>query len=78
MNYQKANKSLDLRGTFCPLNFIKTKIELDKMQSGEKLEVLLDSGEAVESVPPSIKEEGHTILSQNQVNNYFKILICKK
>ena len=35
---------LDLRGIACPLNFVKTKIQLDKMQVGEKLEVLLDPG----------------------------------
>ena len=66
---------LDLRGVECPLNFVKTKIQLEKMQSGEKLEVLLDSGEAIESVPPSIIEEGYTILSTEPVNNYFKVLI---
>lgn len=68
---------LDLRGVACPLNFVKTKIQLDKMNRGEILDVLLDSGEAIESVPPSIVEEGHKILEQKQVNNHFKITIKK-
>ncbi len=69
--------TLDLRGIACPLNFVKTKIQLEKMQSGQKLEVLLDPGEAIESVPPSVIEEGHKILSTENIENYFKVLIQK-
>ena len=72
-----SDSVLDLRGIACPLNFVKTKIQLDKMNSGEILEVLLDSGEAIESVPPSVIEEGHEVLEQKQINNYFKLLIKK-
>ena len=66
---------LDLRGIECPLNFVKTKIQLEKMDKGQILEVLLDSGEAIESVPPSITEEGHEILLQEQIEDYFRVLI---
>ncbi len=69
--------TLDLRGIACPLNFVKTKIQLDKMQNGQKLEVLLDSGEAIESVPPSVIEEGHVVLNVEPFENYFKVLIQK-
>ena len=77
MKSLETNKTLDLRGVPCPLNFVKTKIELDKMQSGEKIEVWLDPGEAIESVLPSIVQEGHKILSQEEIENYFRILILK-
>ena len=69
--------TLDLRGVACPLNFVKTKIQLEKMRSGEKLAVLLDSGEAIESVPPSVLEEGHIVLNVEPVEEYFKVLIQK-
>jgi TusA-related sulfurtransferase len=69
--------NLDLRGIACPLNFVKTKIQLEKMNSGDILEVLLDSGEAIESVPPSIKEEGHEVLEEKEIENYFKLVIRK-
>lgn len=75
---KQSDFSLDLRGITCPLNFVKTKIQLDKMNSGETLEVFLDSGEAIESVPPSVIEEGHKIISQEEVNNYFKIRVIKQ
>ncbi|MBI3590010.1 MAG: sulfurtransferase TusA family protein [Candidatus Melainabacteria bacterium] len=76
-NIIKSNFFLDLRGIACPLNFVKTKIQLEKMEEGEVLEVLLDPGEAIESVPPSVIEEGYTILSQIPAGNYFKIFIRK-
>lgn len=66
---------LDLRGVECPLNFVKTKIQLEKMLSGEILEVWLDPGEAIESVPPSVLEEGHQILFQEKLAHYFKVVI---
>ena len=71
------NITLDLRGIACPLNFVKTKIQLEKMHSGQKLEVFLDSGEAIESVPPSVIEEGHKILKIEPIGNYFKVLILR-
>ena len=71
------NESMDLRGVACPLNFVKAKLQLEKMLSNQILEVLLDSGEAIESVPPSLIEEGHVILLQEQVGNCFKVLIKK-
>ena len=36
---------MDLRGTPCPLNFIRTQLALEKLASGEQLEVFLDAGE---------------------------------
>ena len=69
--------TLDLRRIACPLNFVKTKIQLEKMQGGQKLQVFLDSGEAIESVPPSVIEEGHLILLIEPLENYFKVLIQK-
>ena len=72
---EKADFSLDLRGVACPLNFVKTKIQLEKMDIGQVLEIWIDLGEAIESVPPSVIEEGHQVLLQEQVENYFKVLI---
>lgn len=72
-----SDMTIDLRGIECPLNFVRTKIQLDKMRNGQILEVLLDSGEAIESVPPSVIEEGHQILSKEKVDDYYKLLISK-
>lgn len=68
----------DFRGVMCPMNFVKTKIALTPMQSGQILEILLDDGAPIENVLGSVKNEGHTILSTEKVENYWKVLIKKK
>ena len=68
----------DFRGVMCPMNFVKTKIALTPMKSGQLLEILLDDGAPIENVPGSVKNEGHTVLSTEKVENYWKVLIRKK
>ena len=51
---------LDLRGTPCPINFVRTKLKLSQMSPGEVLQVWLDGGEPVEQVPHSLQLEGYT------------------
>ncbi len=69
----------DLRGVLCPMNFVKTKLELATMQNGEVLEIWLDDGKPIENVPGSVRLEGHEILSQTQHSDgYWQVVIKKK
>lgn len=68
---------IDLRGVLCPINFVKTKLKLEMMDSGQILEVILDDGEPIRSVPRSIKEEGHRIVKVENVENTYRLLIKK-
>lgn len=68
----------DLRGVLCPMNFVKTKLELAAIQSGELLEIWLDDGHPIENVPGSVKLEGHTIVEQEPIDDYWKVIIRKK
>jgi sulfite reductase (ferredoxin) len=69
----------DYRGVACPMNFVKTKLVLESMRSGQTLAILLDDGEPIQNVPNSVKLEGHTILSQEkQDEGYWKVSIKKK
>ncbi|NQY79095.1 MAG: sulfurtransferase TusA family protein [Candidatus Caenarcaniphilales bacterium] len=71
-----AVKELDLRGTPCPINFVRIKIALDDAEPGTVVEAIIDDGEAYESVPKSVQEEGHNILSlKSQEDNSWKIVI---
>ena len=73
-----ADVQKDFRGVACPMNFVKTKIELSTMQSGQLLEILLDDGQPIQNVPGSVRQEGHDVLSTEKVDNYWKVLIRKK
>jgi len=75
----KPDKSLDLKGVLCPINFVKTKIKLEEMEEGQILEIFLDGGEPMQNVPRSIKEEGHKIIKVEKLdNNVFRFLIRKE
>lgn len=74
----KADATLDLRGVLCPINFVKTKLKLESMEAGKILEVTLDSGEPIQNVPKSIKEEGHKILEVKREGGFFRLKIEKR
>ena len=73
-----SEDSLDLRGIVCPMNFVKTKLKLESMEDGEILEIILDSGEPIQNVPKSIKDEGHKIVGVTKEDDHFKLKIEKR
>ena len=56
-----AATELDLRGVACPMNWVKTKLALERLAPGDELTVRLDPGEPIESVPRSASEDGHEV-----------------
>lgn len=52
---------LDLRGTPCPLNFIRTRLALEKIPLGAELVVDLDRGEPEQMVVSGLRGEGHRV-----------------
>lgn len=73
-----ADVKKDFRGVACPMNFVKTKIALSPMKSGQILEILLDDGAPIQNVPGSVRGEGHEVLSTTMTDGYWKVLIRKK
>jgi sulfite reductase (ferredoxin) len=70
----------DLRGVACPLNYVKTKLKLEMMDAGDKLEVWLDAGEPIKNVPMSLKNDGHKVLLQEALEptaDHYRILVEK-
>lgn len=54
---------LDITGDVCPMTFVKSRLLVEKMASGETAAILLRGEEPVRNVPGSLAELGHTILS---------------
>ncbi len=69
---------IDLRGVACPLNFVKAKIELEKIEVGHILEVLLDEGEPVKNVPASFADQGQEVLAAEPVGDHFHVKVRRK
>nr|WP_265262361.1 sulfurtransferase TusA family protein [Spirulina subsalsa] len=68
---------LDLRGTPCPINFVRTKLRLEQMPRGEWLEVWLDGGEPIEQVPDSLVMEGYHLAAIEDRGEFFALQVCR-
>ncbi len=55
--------TLDITNDVCPITFVRTKLRLEKMRSGQRLLVMLRGGEALKNVPRSVIETGHEVVS---------------
>jgi TusA-related sulfurtransferase len=70
MNKNDENKSrgkpdffLDITPETCPMTFVRTKLMIEKMASGEVAEVHLKGAEPLGNVPRSVQDMGHSIIS---------------
>ena len=52
---------LDLRGTPCPLNYVRSRLALERLPLGSWLQVDLDAGEPEEMVADSLRSHGHEV-----------------
>lgn len=54
---------LDITADICPLTFVKTKLLIERMSSGQTAEIRLGAGEPLENVPRAVVEHGHELIS---------------
>ncbi|MEM3723179.1 MAG: sulfurtransferase TusA family protein [Candidatus Hadarchaeales archaeon] len=72
------DKRIDIRGEVCPYTFVKSKLALEELASGQVLEILVDHEPATENVPRSMEAEGHKVLEIAKVGEHeWKIIIQK-
>jgi len=72
-----AQNTLNLKGVACPINYVKTKLFLEGLKSGDTLEVFLDEGEPIDNVPKSLQNDGHQILKIERLNGFYRIVVKK-
>ena len=75
---ETSNHIVDLRGVACPLNFVKAKLELEKVNAGDVLEILLDEGEPVRNVPQSFAEQGQEVIEVKDLGDRFCVKVRRK
>lgn len=56
------DRVLDIQAEICPMTFVRTRLALDRMQSGEVLLVLLRGEEPRARVPATASQLGHCVL----------------
>jgi tRNA 2-thiouridine synthesizing protein A len=54
---------LDITDQVCPLTFVHTRLQLERMAPGEILEIRLKGTEPLKNIPRTLADEGHEVLS---------------
>jgi TusA-related sulfurtransferase len=68
----------DITMNNCLMTFVKTKLELQKLNKGDMLEVLLRDGEPLENVPKGVEEHGYNMIEISFVGEgIYKVIIEK-
>ena len=71
------HQSLDLRGTACPVNFIRTRLALETIEPGAWLQVDLDAGEPERLVGEGLRQAGHQVTITPLDGGAVRLLICR-
>ncbi len=71
-----VDKEVDYRGVVCPLNYVKTKLVLEQMASGQVLSILLDE-EGGRNVPESARQDGHEVLTKEKEGDHWLVILRK-
>ncbi len=74
----KADEVLDCKGLSCPMPMLKTKKALQKLSSGQILEVLSTDPGSKNDIPSMCKKEGHEFLGMVDEPGYTRYFIKKK
>lgn len=74
----EAIASIDVSEHPCPVNFLKARLELDKLAVGDVLSVRVNSGQAAWLVPASFESIGHSVLSRQKEGDITLILVQKQ
>ena len=75
---KKLMNELNLKGEICPMTFVKTKLAIERLNSGERIKVIFNSSEAKINVPKSLKELNYKVIAINDIDeNNFYIVIEK-
>ena len=74
----KPNRTLDCLGLFCPEPVFRTRLELDKMEAGEILEVWADDPAAEKDIKSLTDRLGHELLETRREGKKLLFYIRKQ
>lgn len=78
---KSADYFIDITQEVCPMTFVKTRLQIEKMNSGETLVIRLLGDEPLKNVPDSLTELGHRVIRierERQDADLYTLIIEKK
>ena len=73
-----VDRSLDIRGVANPDGYRRAVEKLRGMAEHEVLELSIDEGESLRTIPFGLRAEGHEILVSEPANNGVRLLVRKR
>lgn len=73
----ESTKILDVKGMSCPMPIVRTKKEMDTLNSGDILEVHVTDKGALADIPAWANAAGHTIFKQSVTTDVITFFIKK-
>jgi TusA-related sulfurtransferase len=74
---EPSAETLDLAGVPCPANTARALLRLELLDEGDLLAVIVDDGEPLANVPPSLTAEGHEVLAVTPLDGRWRVLVRK-
>jgi TusA-related sulfurtransferase len=74
----QVDQSLDVRGQEAPAGYHAAVQRLSAMADEEILELFIDDGEALRTVPFGLRAEGHEIVVSEPSNSGVRLLVRKR
>ena len=74
----RVDQSLDARGLEGPASYQKARERLQEMAELEVLELYLDEGDPLRTIPFGLRADGHEILVSEPSNNGVRLLVRKR
>ena len=73
----KPDTTLDAKGLSCPMPLLKTKKAIDKIDSGQILEVISTDAASKNDIPGWCERSGHTLLGMKEESGVTRFFIKK-
>jgi TusA-related sulfurtransferase len=73
-----ADYQLDITGEVCPMTFVRTKLLLERMASGQTASIRLRGGEPVDNVPRAVRDHGHEVVGLTPLGGDIYELVIKR
>jgi tRNA 2-thiouridine synthesizing protein A len=70
--------TLDITKDVCPMTLVRVRMAMDRIRPGDSLRIRLAAGEPVGSVPRTLRDEGHELVSVEKSGEDFEVTVRKK
>ena len=74
----QVDQSLDMRGAEGPVSYQKARERLQGMAEHQILELYIDEGEPLRTIPFGLRADGHEILVSEPANTGVRLLVRKR